>query len=396
MQYRNLKKEELKDLRKLQSIVYFMKYEEDKTGITPEIDKTRWELARGAFTEEGKLAAVLEMIPFKSYLDGTVVGSPGIAGVATLLEHRRGGAVKNLLKKAYVEMYEKGDVMSYLYPFSHEYYRKYGYAQGSYGDMITVDIKQMYDIETDGYTKQYFPGDGYDDLKTVYNHFAAQYNCCVAREDWRWNTLFLKDPYKNDDRVFIRFNENNEPIAYMKIKPEKVENYTYDMNVIETAWVGYEGIRGLMAIINGYKGDLRKIKLIVPAGFPIEILVKETWGTEVSRYHTGMNRIINAQKAFEIIKKPDSPGSVVIGVDDKHAPWNSGNWLVEWKMAECSVAKTKKSPDLQCDVSSLSQLITGHMKFNEMMVKPDVVLHDKWDIMEKLFIKKNCFIWDRF
>ncbi len=79
MQYRKLKETELTDLKKLQSIVYFMKFDKDEPAKEPEYDKIRWQYARGAFTDDGKLAAVLEISPFKAYLDGVVVGSPGIA-----------------------------------------------------------------------------------------------------------------------------------------------------------------------------------------------------------------------------------------------------------------------------------------------------------------------------
>lgn len=396
MLYRNLKENEIQDLRKLQSIVYFMIYDENKTVITPELDKTRWKLARGAFTDDGKLAAVLEMIPFKSYLDGIELGSSGIAGIATLMEHRRGGAVKNLLKNAYEEMYDKGDAMSYLYPFSHEYYRKYGYAQGSYGDIITVDIKQFLETQSEGYTKQYFPGDGFSDLKFIYDKFASHYNCCVAREEWRWNALFSKDPYQNNQRVFIRYNKNSEPIAYLKMKPREVALYTNDMVVIETAWQGDEGIQGLLAIINGFKGDLRKIILEVPAGFPIELLVREVWEIEVKRHHTGMNRIINAQKVLETIKKPEKPGKIIIGVEDTYAPWNTGNWLVEWDKSQSRVTSTNKKADIKCAAPSLSQLITGYMNLDSMLNKHDVEVFKNRTLLSKIFIKKPCFIWDRF
>ncbi|MFO7611269.1 MAG: GNAT family N-acetyltransferase, partial [Clostridia bacterium] len=182
MLYRRLIREEMNELKKLQSIVYFMKYDENEEQSSTRTDELRWEFARGAFTEDGKLAAVMEIIPFKAYLDGKTVGSSGIAGVATLLEHRRGGAVKTLLKNAYNEMYEKGDVMSYLYPFSHEYYRKYGYEQGSFSNLVKVDIKQLKESKTPGYTRQYFPGECLDDIKSVYADFAQNFNCCIARE----------------------------------------------------------------------------------------------------------------------------------------------------------------------------------------------------------------------
>ncbi|MCD6321830.1 MAG: GNAT family N-acetyltransferase [Clostridiales bacterium] len=396
MQYRNLRENETEARKKLQSIVYFMKYEIDEPSLSPKFDKIRTQNTRGAFTEDGKLTAVLEMFPFSSYLDGTIVGSSGVAGVATLLEHRRSGAVKNLLKNAYKEMYEKGDVMSYLYPFSHEYYRKYGYAQGSYGDLIKIDIKQFKDFNCSGTTRQYFPGDGYDNLKYVYDKFASQFNCCIAREDWDWERLFSNDPYTKKERVFIRYNSKDEPVAYLKMNAEEVSEYNYDMNVSEAAWHGNDGITGLMTIIGAFKGDLGKIKLIVPNGFPIEVLVKETWGTDVTRYHTGMNRIINVKTALEIMKKPDSASHVIIGVDDEHAPWNSGNWLVEWDSSGSVVVLTDRTPDLSCKISSLSQLITGHMPLYAMLNNSDVTLHSNNHALKELFIKKPCFIWDRF
>ncbi len=396
MQYRNLRENETEARKKLQSIVYFMKYESDKPSLSPKFDKIQAQNTRGAFTEDGKLAAVLEIFPFLSYLDGTIVGSSGVAGVATLLEHRHSGAVKNLLKNAYKEMYEKGDVMSYLYPFSHEYYRKYGYAQGSYGDLIKTDIKQFNDFNCSGTTKQYFPGDGYEDLKYVYNKFASQFNCCIAREDWNWERLFSSDPYIKKDRVFIRYNSNGEPVAYLKMNAEEVSEYNYDMNVSEVAWCGEEGISGLMAIISAFKGDLGKIKLVVPNGFPIEILIKETWKINVTRYHTGMNRIINVKKALEIMKKPEAAGHVIINVDDEHALWNSGNWLIKWDSSGSVVALTDRAPDLSCKISSLSQLITGHMQLDAMLNNPDVKLHNNYIRLKELFIKKPCFIWDRF
>lgn len=396
MQYRNLKESELTELKKLQSIVYFMKYDKDETPKEPDYDKIRWKYARGAFTDNGKLAAVLEMSPYKAYLDGVVVGCPGIAGIATLLEHRRSGAVKNLLKNSYKEMYENGEVISYLYPFSHEYYRKYGYAQGSYADKIEIEINQIKKVESSGFTKQYFPEDSLDDIKAIYNKFAAEYNCCFAREDWRWKRLFSKDPYTTGDRVFIRYNNAEQPIAYIRFKEAVVAEYVYDMEVIEAAWIGTEGILGLVAIINGYNGDLQKIRMCTPPGFPIELLVKEVWKLEVKHWHTGMSRIINAQKALEIIKKPETPGKVIIELDDEHAPWNTGNWLIEWDMSGSRATKTEVEPDMICSAPSFAQLITGYMSLDEICLDPDVKIIKNVDILEKLFIKKKCFIWDRF
>ncbi|MBN2557494.1 MAG: GNAT family N-acetyltransferase [Clostridia bacterium] len=396
MQYRRLAREELNELKKLQSIVYFMKYDEKEEASSAWLDELRWESSRGAFTDEGKLAAVMEIIPFKAYLDGKAVGSSGIAGVAALLEHRRGGAVKTLLKNAYKEMYEKGDVMSYLYPFSHEYYRKYGYEQGSFSNLAKVDIKQLKEVRIPGYTKQYFPGECMDDIKSVYADFARNYNCCIARDEWRWKQLFSNDPYKTKERIFVRYNEDKKPIAYLRMQANQVAAYTHDLVVIEAAWSGAEGILGLLAIVQGYSGDLRKLEMDVPGDFPIELLVKENWSLEISRRRTGMSRIINIEKALETIRKPSEPGRAVIGVIDEYAPWNTENWAVEWNGGDCGVSKTGEEADIVCEAASLSQLVTGYLPLGSMMVRSDISVKSNEEVLGKLFVKKPCFIWDRF
>lgn len=395
MIYRKIKESEFHELRKLQCNVYFMKYEKDKPSISPEIDKLRIQGARAAFTNDGKMAAVLEMIPFHAYFDGHVIKSPGIAGIATLLEHRRSGYVKTLLKNAYEEMSDHGAVMSYLYPFSHEYYRKYGYEQAAYAETIKTDLTNIVKSNCTGYTKQYYPGDGFDDLKYVYDRFAKQHNCCIARDDLRWERLFSKDPHTERVRVFIRYSSDGEPIAYIRMIAKNVADYTNDMIVHEMAFQGNEGIQGLLAIINGFAHDLRKIIMDVPPGFPIELVVKEVWKLEVTRNHIGMNRIIRVQKAFELMKKPAGSGQVVIGVDDEYAPWNSGNWLVSWGN-DPKVEKTDASVDLECGISALSQLVTGYMSLKEAINNPDVKVHKNHKLLESLFIRKPCFIWDHF
>jgi predicted acetyltransferase len=396
MIYRKLRMEDLPDMEKLHSVVYFFKHDPEKPSEMPWLDEIRIDAARGAFTEDGKLSAVIQLIPFKAYLDGTVVGSPGIAGVATLLEHRRGGLVKKLMKNAMEEMYENGDVMSYLYPFSHDYYRKFGYSQGSYAEEINIDIDKLKKSGCDGYTRQYFPGDGYDDLKTVYNHFAKSFNCCVVRDKWRWKRLFSTDPYKENTFVYIRYNNADEPVAYIKFEAKQKGIYTHDMHVYEAAWVGIEGISGLLAIINSYEGNLEKLKLPVPPGFPVELIVKDVWDLTLKRDHTGMNRIVNAKKALEIMKKPMGNGKAVIGMNDDFAPWNSGNWLVEWEDGQSRVSKTEKDPDIICRAPEFSQLVTGYFPLETMKITDGIEILYNESTLKELFTEKPCFIWDRF
>ncbi|MFO7611921.1 MAG: sterol carrier protein domain-containing protein, partial [Clostridia bacterium] len=219
---------------------------------------------------------------------------------------------------------------------------------------------------------------------------------CIAREEWRWKQLFSNDPYKTKERIFIRYNSDGRPVAYLKMQVNQVAAYTLDLVVIEAAWSGYEGILGLLATIGGYSGDLRKLEMDVPEDFPIELLVKENWALEISRRHTGMNRIINIEKALETISKPSEQGRAVIGVVDEYAPWNTGNWAVEWHDGDSRVARTGEEADIVCEAASISQLVTGYLPLDYMRVRSDISVKKNEEVLGKLFVKKPCFIWDRF
>ncbi len=293
-------------------------------------------------------------------------------------------------------MRDDGAVMSYLYPFSHEFYYKYGYAQGSGSRKIKIDIDKLDDFRHEGYTKQYYPENGYEDIKSVYDSFSKKYNCCIARGDWRWKCLFSSEPHKSDDRVLIRYDKEGSPVTYLKFKTASVKPYVKDMEVMEAAWKGTGGIHGLIALIKAYEGDLRKVAIDVPDDFPAELITREHWSLEITRRHTGMSRIINAGKALEEIKKPLETGKVVIGLNDESAPWNRANWKVEWEKGVGSVSKTNKTPDLQCDAPEFSQLVTGYFPLEDIRIKKNVSVYKNEKTLSKLFVKKPCFIWDRF
>lgn len=396
MEYRKLKKEEAVEMNRLQANVYFFKYDEEKPAVSKEVDAIRWTYARGAYDSDGRLSAILEMIPFYSWFDGVKIYSPGIAGVATLPEHRRKGAVKLLLSKAYEEMYSGGAVMSYLYPFSHGFYHKYGYAQASFCNRVSIDIELLDDMGHKGYTKQYYPGNGLDDIKDIYGEFAKKYNFCVVREEWRWKTLFSGEPHKSDERVLIRYTENGVPTAYLKFKTVKMRPYVKDMEVLEAAWKGNDGICGLIALIKAYEGDIRKVTAYVPEDFPAELVTGRHWDLEITRRHTGMNRVINAGKTLELMKKPKKPGKAVISIKDPQAPWNENRWKVEWEGGQSIVSTTGESPDMECEALEFSQLATGYFPLGALEIRENVRINENREVLSALFVKKPCFIWDRF
>ena len=125
MEIRLLKGEERYQARLIATVSFHMRIDD------PQIVKAESEQETyqhwGAFDEDGTLMAHMINHQFESVLDGTTVRNGGIGAVSTLPEYRMTGAVKEIFRKLLPYAYAKGEVISTLYPFSHAFYRKFGY-----------------------------------------------------------------------------------------------------------------------------------------------------------------------------------------------------------------------------------------------------------------------------
>ena len=81
----------------------------------------------GAFDDDGSLMARIFNRPYDFYLDGIPVKTGGIGAVATFPEYRESGAVRAIFREILPSAYKNGEVLSALFPFSHKFYRKFGY-----------------------------------------------------------------------------------------------------------------------------------------------------------------------------------------------------------------------------------------------------------------------------
>jgi predicted acetyltransferase len=76
---------------------------------------------------DGRPAGALMMIPFHVWVAGARFQMGGVAGVAVAPEARRAGVAQAMLNESLRLMRARGDLLSMLYPFRHEFYRRYGY-----------------------------------------------------------------------------------------------------------------------------------------------------------------------------------------------------------------------------------------------------------------------------
>ena len=125
MEYRKIRADELKASGRIMAQAFHAQHfheAENESGHDHEYHY-------GAFTDEGKMMATLCAPPHSVNYFGKYVPMAAVGGVASLPEYRRGGHMRKLMTAMLRDAKDRGDKLAGLYPFSHEFYRKFGFEQ---------------------------------------------------------------------------------------------------------------------------------------------------------------------------------------------------------------------------------------------------------------------------
>jgi predicted acetyltransferase len=366
-----------------------------------------------AFDDTGKMTAELTVHNFTMRYDGHEVGMGGVGGVGTLPEYRKGGYIRRIFEKALPDMRERGMVFSFLYPFSFAFYRKFGYELCRAHNRIKLPVGTFRNFPfPDGIT-QYFPGDDIAPYAEIYKVFAQDKNLSIVRDENAWKHFLEKDPYVKKQYTYLHRatmpaggeteSRKNTPGKKADIPP--ADGYLVftvgddDGNVLdvkELAWTTIDGLKALFGFIGGLSPQFSNFKWSAPSAFTLSSLFPESYDIEIRHSPGGMNRVVNVPKALELLRVPEGAGRVVINVNDKFMPVNSGVYAVEWESGAVSVKTTDRPPDMETDVETLAQLVTGFLTPEQAQYRAGVKIHGNRGALTALFPHKDLYIREYF
>jgi len=386
MQYRKITAGERTTASQLQAHAYHYKYIPDRKGDH--------QTCRAAFDPQGHMTACLELFDFQVWFDGGLAGMGGIGGVASLPVYRRGGHVRGLFQQVYAEQRERGDLFSYLFPFSHPYYRRLGYEQCCVAREVILPLKDLMTLARPGRADLYLPGAGLAALQAVYNTYACRYNLMADRTPQQWLAHFEGDPYEQNRYTYIWFDEDERPAGYFQYSAEPRAESPNTIAIREMAWRDQAGLLGLLGFMGRLYvgGAVEKASLTAGPDFYPEILLPEPYEIEIKQAWLGMCRVIDARRALERMRKPAGSASAVVRVIDELAPWNTGNWRVEWQDGGSAVSETTASPDLTCAAPALAQLVNGYLPFERLAQRQDLEVAGDFETLARLFPAKKILV----
>ena len=347
----------------------------------------------GAFSEDGKMMARIINHRFDTWLDGQLVPSGGIGAVSTLPEYRNSGAVREIFGRLIPEAFRNGEVISTLYPFSHAFYRKFGYETVRWRNDYEFAPSVLSGYRFSGTAELWKPGDPAGEYTALYNRFAAGYNLAIRRDDDMMLKKHLKGEYYKDRKFAYLLREGGIPAAYLIFQDIRNDPAAI-LSVEDLAWDGRAGLHAILGFLARFSADYGTIRMFLPASLELLSVIQSPRAYDIQQTarQDYMIRVVNAQRLLETIKKPDDCRFVIRVEGDPYISENNGTWTV----CGNSAVRTEEAQDLTVSIQALGQLAAGSVSLSEAAYRQDVTVSGNEAALACVFVRKPVLVEDHF
>ncbi|GHV12793.1 hypothetical protein FACS1894219_06390 [Clostridia bacterium] len=395
MEIRNLTKDDLLQDKKILAVAF-----EGTTDLVVEENPQNLDWEYGAFDEDNKLMGRMTVIPHEVYFDGQIVGSAGIGGVATLPEYRHKKSIRHIFEVAFEEMKKKKQYLSYLFPFSFAFYGKFGYETVCEQLDLKFTLAAFADIPRNN--RCVIADDCKNPiLRGIYEKYAARHNCAYNRNDSMWESKLSKNVYDKKYYTYLYYNEAGEPKGYFVWTPKGGRDFT----IPEICFENLEDVAGMLGFIKNFEANYSRVVISnLPYNEDFSLMFTNQYDVERTLKFSGMARIADVAKTFELMKYPDGTGTFSVKTEDEFQPFNSGLYHIGYKDGKAvNVEHTQTqsgtaSADLEVPVTALAKLILGTdvLSASRFIFDKRIKINGNCDTLAKVFTRKNIFVGDFF
>lgn len=394
---RSLTREEVPAYNRLSSICFTYTQTMDKINDAS-MDEAKLQEMRGAFDETGRLVGGMIQIEMDARFEGKDCKLLGIGGVVTDPAERRHGAIRQLFEEGLPRLREKGFVFSALYPFSHEFYRKFGYEwailQRS-AEFETCCLRR--NLRHAASIRRVLPGEDDQGMRRVYEAYIRDKNLSVVRDEEHWKNLREGTPWESLKHAYVLMDEAGEPMAYWIGEAVK-DGHSAILEIKDMAYTRPEGCEAIFAMLTRMN-EFSRIKLRVPQDVEMRCLLADPYNIKEQTECGGMVRVMDVQKALSLLPAPAEMGSFAIEVTDGQIAENNGRFVVTADGESVSVVRDDSAVcDLRCGIGGLTAMVMGLMDFEQSVAMGlgEVVREENRRLMAAVLHRRKAHLHNYF
>jgi len=331
--------------------------------------------------EESNLKAAAGSYKFQIFIRNQILDCAGVANVMTDPIFRRKGYVNELMNRILLDKKNQGYPIAALWPFDHEFYRKYGFDSGE--KTITFkfkpsDIKSDFKVAENITIEDVTEKNDFQPLIQItlnaYNKYTRIFGDIAA---WQ-----MKGNLQGFKTYLVK--RDDEPIAYLSLKFKKVKEWEFDMNIMDFAYVDIDAKHTLFAFLRNFEADISNIYINLPYQEEVENYLTSVKDEHKFNQWPAMMRILDIKKCFEQLNYPKYLNKkLFFKIEDKIITENSGIWMLDVIDGKCSV--TKKTAEevadkeiLELTIQQLTQLFVGHSTIARLLEHKNINLPEEW------------------
>jgi len=349
-----------------------------------------WDSQYAVFDDDdATMLATMTVVPWTASFDGHGVPMGGIGGVASLPQHRRGGAIRACFGAALRDMYDNGALLSYLYPFSTAFYRKFGYELGCDRVKWKLKLSGMPTPEVPGHWQLSEPDRPLiGDIRIINGRRESRYNCMVINGDTEY--IYLQDdPFVTKKYTYVYYDEESRPRAHITLVPGNGE-----LDCPRFVFNDREGFLGLLALLKRLSADHSHATLYLPDDLDLRGILPEWSFGNVQRTveQRGMVRAVNVEGLLKLAQMRGGGRLRVAVKDDMQIDENNGCSEVDFAPGrENRVRRVDAAPDIELTIRDFSRLIVGCCDLDPEW-QPEVKVNGPIEQATQVFYRKPTFI----
>jgi predicted acetyltransferase len=298
----------------------------------------------GVFDDNGRCESGISDIRFITRYFGKDWPSSGISAVASDPTARNQGQIRRIMEALLRRDRDEGVGLSYLYPFSYRFYRKFGYGTlGSYR-VFTLDPEEIRPIKSDLHVAQInWEGDDFEHMCDLNNHWIQEYDGAsywpyrsfeaskASAERYRHYYYLLRDG-GGTLKAWLRFSQNDD-----WSKP--------GMFVHKMVWADPQGLAGIFAFLASHRSQIKEIQLVGPHGLPVDqFCLEHRPKTRLSQ--EWMARPLDpAALLAAAVAERDFHGEFAFSLIDPSLEENSGRYRIQGGTVEFTPEAADDLPD---------------------------------------------------
>jgi predicted acetyltransferase len=315
---------------------------------------------------QGEAIGAMTVFPAQMWLSGVPINVGAVTGIAVTPPYRDKGVGAKMMEFSIMRMFAEGRAMSVLFPHSHKFFQRFGYAPA--GDLHTYRLNPLnLIIYAEGHNVRPFqPGD-LPMMRVMYKGQLTWHNGWFTRSNDWWEKIIQRWPnlmvYDNDGTIE----------GYYAYEIETDARGVRTLHIKELFAAEDEAYRGLIGYLAA-QNDADVIEYLAPPDTPLRHSLRQPkaddaqirGGTFYDLCHVTsglMGRIINLPLALTTrFYTRGLSGERVIRVKDPQIPTNEAPILFRLVDGRAETRSADgRVPQIETDISTLTQVICGYI-----------------------------------